>query len=108
MILIPYCYRFSHPSLATASQSLLKTFASLLSLYRAITPVQFSDSLSNDAGKGMQLCNDTEWIQDQIFKICIAKQLDGMDLTRSVRRLGEMARSGRLNIIVRFPILRAE
>ena len=97
-------FRFAHHSFSTSSHSLLKTFASLLSLYRAVAPVQFLYLIKKEAGKGMQFFNDTEWIQGQISNISIANNLtfSAGDVDRGVKRLGEMARVGKLTLIVRF------
>ncbi|KAM0787866.1 hypothetical protein ACM66B_003918 [Microbotryomycetes sp. NB124-2] len=82
---------FKHPTFTPAAPHLLHSFASLLSLYRAIAPVQHHSRLSSSETVVIQFANDTDFVSrefEQLWKISneneIIKGLDGGKVGRQV------------------------
>lgn len=92
---------FRHPTFATASTPLLKSFLAIPSLYRASIPVQHSALILGVPAIGMQLANDAEWIGGEFEKVW-RKQAGGrglstqeVELVQGVRRMNDFAQTSR-------------
>ncbi|KAK4698605.1 hypothetical protein P7C70_g7668, partial [Phenoliferia sp. Uapishka_3] len=59
---------FRYATFVPAATPLLRSFTSILSLYRATAPVHHSKLLLSVPALGMQFANDAEWIGDEVEK----------------------------------------
>jgi hypothetical protein len=100
-------YSFPHPTFATASSLLLRTFISILSLYRAIVPVQHAKILSTAPSIGVQFANDTDWIGAAVealwrkSKNGQSSELDS-DVERALKMTKKLGKDWREKQIVRY------
>lgn len=98
---------FPHPTFATASSLLLRTFISILSLYRAIVPIQHATALSTVPSIGVQFANDTDWIGEAVeavwrkSKSGQSSELD-LDVEQALKMTKKMGKDWRERQIVRL------
>ncbi|KAK4053248.1 ribosome biogenesis protein ytm1 [Microbotryomycetes sp. JL221] len=67
---------FKHPTFTPAAPHLLSSFASLLSLYRAIAPVHHESLLKSSARIAIQFANDTDFIAREFERLWIKSEQD--------------------------------
>ncbi|KAM0748203.1 hypothetical protein T439DRAFT_76171 [Meredithblackwellia eburnea MCA 4105] len=80
---------------APAATPLLQTFTSILSLYRAIAPIQHAKLLETVPALGMQFANDADWISGEVDRtwqrLVKGKEQDlpqqGREVDRAVKKM---------------------
>ncbi|KAK4048008.1 ribosome biogenesis protein ytm1 [Microbotryomycetes sp. JL201] len=60
---------FKHPTFTPAAPHLLNSFAALLSLYRAIAPVQHHELLATSETFAIQFANDTDYVTREFSRL---------------------------------------
>lgn len=99
-------HRFEYPAFAKASNPLLRSFVSILSLYRATAPVHHASLLVSVPAIGMQFANDAAWIGDEVEKAwrTLAKakgrEREGEEVERAVERMRKMGKEWREKQVV--------
>lgn len=94
-------------SFDSASSQLSRAFFAVLSLYRALMPVQHQRALSSVSAIALQFSNDAKWIADEVA--ALARQRDHLlaqdEIEAAVKAMTALSAEWKLKAIVRLAAL---
>lgn len=98
--------RFLYPTFSSSAPLFLRTFISILSLYRATAPIQYETLINEVPALGMQYANDCEWMGEEVIKVWKSfdkgkgREREEQEVSVAVSRLIQMGVQGRTKQIV--------